>query len=61
MLFVIAVFPASENSLLGLEVGDILCSAAKFFAPKRISLRTVATERKIEIASSANKNATQPI
>lgn len=30
------------------------CSAAKFFAPKRIKLCTAATERNTDIAHSAN-------
>ncbi len=33
---------------------QVPCSAAKFFAPKRIKLCTAATERKTAIAHGAN-------
>ncbi|MEH3502261.1 hypothetical protein [Enterobacter asburiae] len=36
------------------EFGYPECSAAKFFAPKRIKLCTAATERNTDIAHSAN-------
>lgn len=35
------------------------CSAAKFFAPKRITLCTAATERNTANAHGANLNASQ--
>lgn len=41
--------------------GDAVCSAAKFFAPKRIKLCTAATERNTGIAHGANLNASQLI
>lgn len=35
-------------------LGPLVCSAAKFFAPKRIKLCTATTERKPVIAHGAN-------
>lgn len=42
------------GAAFGKIVSSLVCSAAKFFAPKRIKLCTAANERKTAIAHGAN-------
>lgn len=61
-LFFLAVAPAAINMGIVTDGDNLLyCSAAKFFAPKRIKLCTAATERNTGIAHGANLNASQLI
>lgn len=48
------LYELKEKEILKQRVNVGYCSAAKFFAPKRIKLCTAATERNTAIAHSAN-------
>lgn len=58
---VVTLVVAGEIFAKGLTTIGTVCSAAKFFAPKRIKLCTAATERNTGIAHGANLNASQLI